>query len=66
VGGCFSEHDWALILGGSSGSGLAAARKLAAHGVNLATVVHLPSPDDAARMRSALIAVDDGEDVAGI
>jgi len=30
----FSKHDWSLILGGSSGFGLATARKLAAHGMN--------------------------------
>lgn len=34
----FSENDWALILGGSSGFGLATARKLAAHGMNLCIV----------------------------
>lgn len=30
-----SQHYWALILGGSSGLGLAAARKLAAHGMHI-------------------------------
>jgi enoyl-[acyl-carrier protein] reductase III len=35
----FAEHRyWALILGGSSGLGLATARKLAAHGMNLCIV----------------------------
>jgi enoyl-[acyl-carrier protein] reductase III len=35
----FAEHGyWALILGGSSGLGLATARKLAAHGMNLCIV----------------------------
>ncbi len=29
------KHEWALILGASSGLGLATARKLAAHGLNL-------------------------------
>jgi NAD(P)-dependent dehydrogenase (short-subunit alcohol dehydrogenase family) len=31
----FEQGTWALILGGSSGFGLATARKLAAHGMNL-------------------------------
>ena len=31
----FSGDDWAVILGGSSGFGLASAHKLAAHGMNL-------------------------------
>ena len=31
----FGEDEWAVILGGSSGFGLATARKLAAHGMNL-------------------------------
>ena len=34
----FPDNQWALILGGSSGFGLAAARKLAVHGLNLAVV----------------------------
>jgi NAD(P)-dependent dehydrogenase (short-subunit alcohol dehydrogenase family) len=36
--GRFPDHWWALVLGGSSGFGLAAARKLAEHGANLAIV----------------------------
>ncbi len=36
--GRFGGDDWALILGGSSGFGLATARKLAAHGMNLCLV----------------------------
>ncbi|MFV2072560.1 MAG: SDR family oxidoreductase [Thermoanaerobaculales bacterium] len=32
----FAENNWALILGGSSGFGLATAHKLARHGMNLA------------------------------
>jgi NAD(P)-dependent dehydrogenase (short-subunit alcohol dehydrogenase family) len=34
----FSEHNWALILGGSSGFGLATAKKLAAEGMSLCVV----------------------------
>lgn len=34
----FPDHQWALILGGSSGFGLATAKKLAAHGLNIAIV----------------------------
>lgn len=34
----FDPHDWALILGGSSGFGLATARKLAAHGMAVCVV----------------------------
>ena len=35
----FPENQWALILGGSSGFGLATAKKLAAHGMNI-IIVH--------------------------
>jgi NAD(P)-dependent dehydrogenase (short-subunit alcohol dehydrogenase family) len=34
----FASEEWGLILGGSSGFGLATAHKLAAHGMNLALV----------------------------
>src|SRR5207237_1539239 len=34
----FAKTEWAIILGGSSGFGLATARKLAAHGMSLAIV----------------------------
>lgn len=34
----FSSADWAVILGGSSGLGLASAKKLARHGMNIALV----------------------------
>ena len=34
----FSPHEWALILGGSSGFGLASAHKLSEHGLNLCVV----------------------------
>jgi enoyl-[acyl-carrier protein] reductase III len=34
----FSPADWAIVLGGSSGLGLASAKKLARHGMNIALV----------------------------
>ena len=34
----FSSDEWAIILGGSSGFGLAAAQKLACHGLNICLV----------------------------
>jgi NAD(P)-dependent dehydrogenase (short-subunit alcohol dehydrogenase family) len=34
----FDENYWAIIIGGSSGFGLAAAQKLAAHGMNICIV----------------------------
>ena len=34
----FAKHHWALILGGSSGFGLASARKLSAEGLNVCVV----------------------------
>ncbi len=34
----FSGDDWAVILGGSSGFGLASAHKLAAHGMNVCVI----------------------------
>jgi NAD(P)-dependent dehydrogenase (short-subunit alcohol dehydrogenase family) len=36
--GPYSKHEWALILGGSSGFGLATAQKLAQHGLNVCVV----------------------------
>ena len=36
--GPYSKHEWALILGGSSGFGLASAQKLAKHGLNVCVV----------------------------
>lgn len=38
MSGRFSGDDWGVILGGSSGFGLATAQKLAAHGMNLCVV----------------------------
>ncbi len=38
MSGRFSAEDWGVILGGSSGFGLATAQKLAAHGMNLCVV----------------------------
>jgi len=32
------KNEWALILGGSSGLGLATAKKLASHGMNICVV----------------------------
>ena len=41
-GGDFDRADWALILGGSSGLGLATAKKLALHGMNICVVHRNP------------------------
>lgn len=38
----FNKNNWALILGGSSGLGLATAKKLAKHGINI-VVIHRDS-----------------------
>ncbi|MFO0571707.1 MAG: SDR family NAD(P)-dependent oxidoreductase, partial [Polyangiaceae bacterium] len=38
MGLSFDRTHWALILGGSSGFGLATAQKLARHGMNVAVV----------------------------
>jgi NAD(P)-dependent dehydrogenase (short-subunit alcohol dehydrogenase family) len=38
LAGSFSSDQWGVILGGSSGFGLATARKLARHGMNLCVV----------------------------
>ncbi|MCF6407869.1 SDR family oxidoreductase [Chitinophaga filiformis] len=46
-----SHHYWALILGGSSGLGLAAARKLAMHGMNIC-IVHRDTRVDMERINS--------------
>lgn len=40
-----SRHYWAVVLGGSSGLGLAAIRKLAAHGMNICVVHRDPRMD---------------------
>jgi enoyl-[acyl-carrier protein] reductase I len=45
------KNEWALILGGSSGLGLATAKKLAKHGMNIC-VVHRSS-------RSQLIQIEE-------
>jgi len=47
----FSSDQWGLILGGSSGFGLATARKLARHGMNLC-VVHRDRRGELARIQS--------------
>lgn len=41
----FRDNEWALILGGSSGLGLASAKKLAGHGMNIC-VVHRDRKSD--------------------
>ncbi|MEE9606337.1 MAG: SDR family oxidoreductase [Myxococcota bacterium] len=38
LGAAFDRQQWAVVLGGSSGFGLATAHKLAAHGLNLCIV----------------------------
>ncbi len=38
LGNQFGSVDWGVILGGSSGFGLATAHKLAAHGMNLCVI----------------------------
>lgn len=47
-----SHHYWAVILGGSSGLGLAAARKLAMHGMNIC-IVHRDIRAELERINSA-------------
>ncbi len=41
----FKENEWALILGGSRGLGLASAKKLASHGMNIC-IVHRDRKSD--------------------
>ena len=41
----FENNDWALILGGSRGLGLASAKKLAKHGMNIC-IVHRDRKSD--------------------
>ncbi len=48
----FDSNLWAVIIGGSSGMGLAAAKKLASHGMNLC-IVHRDRRAAAARIESA-------------
>lgn len=53
----FSDHHyWAIILGGSSGLGLAAAQKLAAHGMNLC-IVHRDPGVEMERVNAAFEAI---------
>ena len=54
----FQKGSWALILGGSSGFGLATAQKLAEHGLNL-FVVHRDR-------RSAMRAIEPVEHMRGV
>ncbi len=46
------KNEWALILGGSSGLGLATARKLASHGFHI-LVIHRDRKSDMQRIESA-------------
>jgi len=46
-------HEWALILGGSSGLGLATAKKLARHGYNIA-IVHRDRRKDVAQLETEI------------
>ena len=41
----FKDNEWALILGGSRGLGLASAKKLASHGMNIC-IVHRDRKSD--------------------
>ncbi|NSL90774.1 SDR family oxidoreductase [Chitinophaga sp. Mgbs1] len=50
------HHYWALILGGSSGLGLAAAKKLAAHGMHLC-IVHRDTGIEMEKIREAFDAL---------
>jgi enoyl-[acyl-carrier protein] reductase I len=43
-----NKNNWALILGGSSGLGLASAKKLAAHGMHICIVHRSPRHFEAA------------------
>lgn len=51
-----NKNYWALILGGSAGLGLAAAKKLAAHGCNI-IIVHRNSKADAAMIEKEFEAI---------
>ena len=46
------KNEWALILGGSSGLGLATAKKLAKHGMNIC-IVHRNSRTQQKQHRSS-------------
>ncbi|MCH2217562.1 MAG: SDR family NAD(P)-dependent oxidoreductase, partial [Flavobacteriales bacterium] len=47
-----NKNEWALILGGSSGLGLATAKKLAKHGMNIC-IVHRNSRVQRAQVKEA-------------
>ncbi len=51
-----NKHYWALILGGSAGLGLASAKKMAAHGMNI-IIIHRNSRADAAIIEKAFEAI---------
>jgi NAD(P)-dependent dehydrogenase (short-subunit alcohol dehydrogenase family) len=52
----FAADEWAVILGGSSGLGLASAKKLASHGMNVA-VVHRDRKGAMARIDAELASI---------
>ncbi|PSL34809.1 SDR family oxidoreductase [Chitinophaga ginsengisoli] len=53
-----SHHYWAVILGGSSGLGLAAARKLALHGMNIC-IIHRDTRVDMERINNDVDTIRD-------
>jgi enoyl-[acyl-carrier protein] reductase I len=54
-----SQHYWALILGGSNGLGLATARKLALHGMNIC-IVHRDTRAEMERINADFEAIRSG------
>lgn len=50
------KNDWILILGGSSGLGLASAKKMAAHGANVC-IVHRDRKGDLETFASEVAAM---------
>lgn len=52
------KNQWAIILGGSSGLGLASAKKLAAHGMNIC-IVHRDRKTDEAKFSESMKSLED-------
>ena len=50
----FDGSHWALILGGSSGFGLATAQKLARHGMNVCVVTTAKTDEEARKLLQLL------------